>query len=105
VKCPNCATGSWNGISRCECGYDPASATSGRPMIDETLQLPSQPKNAPAMAIIVGIILCGVGGYLAYSAYTSLVPLPAYDWKYIVGFCAVGIGILRVRKGLSLADE
>ena len=74
-------------------------------MIDETLQLPSQPRNAPAMAIIVGIILCGVGGYLAYSAYTSLVPLPAYDWKYIVGFCAVGIGILRVRKGLSLADE
>ena len=105
MKCPNCGIGSWNGISRCECGYDPASATRGRPMIDETLELPSAPKGAAVMMIVVGVILCLVGAYLAYSAYTSAAPLPVYDWKYVVGFCAVGVGILRVRKGLSLSPD
>jgi hypothetical protein len=105
VKCPNCATASWNGVSKCECGYDPATATTGRPMITEKLELPAAPRGAAAMAIILGAAMCIGGGVLAYMAYSSAAPVPPYDWRYVVGVCAVGVGIMRFRKGCSLADE
>ena len=74
-------------------------------MINETLELPAAPRAAAAMAMIVGAVLCLVGAYLTYTAYTSSEPLPLYDWRYVVGVCAVCVGLLRVRKGLSKGDE
>ena len=92
-------------MSRCECGYDPASATTGRPMMDETVELPPAPRSGAAATMTFGALLCVVGAYLTYTAYTSFVPLPMHDWRYVVGVCAVGVGLLRFRRGFSLADD
>jgi hypothetical protein len=74
-------------------------------MIDETLQLPAAPRGAAIMSVIVGSVMCLGGAALAYTAYISATPLPLYDWRYVVGACAIGMGLLRFRRGCSLGDE
>ena len=91
------------GANKCQCGYDHIAATTGRPLMSESMALPASPLIGRGLNFNMGLgLLLAFGGIglavAVHLRYPVSIPHP-----YIVATGAVGLGLLRYARGCAQA--
>ena len=90
-----------SGATRCECGYDRAAASTGRPHLSESMALPDSPLAGRGLNfnMALGLMMCLGGVALGWAGYRGF--LGTFAHPYLVATAIFAMGLLRYARGCA----